>query len=461
MNREALVTLGAEKLTDMLLALRKGRREVNLELDVVLAGAEKTPDMLVDLLRKEISTLQNMETFYSFDRTDLVAYRMDALRRYITDDLKTMSATKAIELLLEFIHTYEHVKHHVDDHGRLIESVFIEAYDDLNKLCRHAKAPAEALADAIAKRCIHDLEGTYCDLLFEFKDVLQDEVLDLIKEKIEQSLNDDDSEYEAQQKIDKIKDIAEIRQDADAYIQACNIKGGPSDYDCIRIAKELVKQQRAAEALTWLDKVDESEKGKHHQSVYIRALIGIGEYEKAQEQCLDLFDKELDANLYKEVMAHIRPEDKTSFQKEVLQKALKSSHFKYYALEFLVKIENYEEAAKFIRLNIDNLPAYSIWALSINCPLQKVDPLAATLLYRKMIAYILKEDKSEDYEYAAHYLVVCAVLSTEVNDWEKVTPHEAYISAIREGYECNEEFWSIYASAVQQLLIQTEKYSKP
>ena len=63
MNKEILLTLGADKLADMLLALRKGSDEVNLELDVVLAGAEETPDKLASLLHKEVATLKNMTTF--------------------------------------------------------------------------------------------------------------------------------------------------------------------------------------------------------------------------------------------------------------------------------------------------------------------------------------------------------------------------------------------------------------
>ena len=465
MNQETLVTLGPDKLADMLLALRKGSPEVNLELNVVLAGAEETPDELVDLLGKEITALQNMKTLYGFNRANLIAYRMDALRRYITQNLQASSASKAMELLLTLIGTYEDIMKHANDYKGMVEDVFIEAYNDLNKLCKYVKPPAEALVDAIAQRCINATDDTYYGLLFEFKNVFQEseEVLDLIKARIEQSLKDDNNEYTLTGRIHHLKNIAKIRQDADAYIQACSIKGAPDGSDYIAIAEQLIGQQRATEALTWLKKVSDAHKRySSYEETYILALDGAGQYEQAQEKRLILFDKNLlNEDLYKDIMAHIGPEDKASFKEETLKKVYKASRSAYCKLHFLIYSGNYHEAAAFIRHNIDTMSICAAWAFDhMALLLQEADLLATTLLYRKMIAYVLEKDDSENYGYAAKYLMMCALLSNKVKDWENFTPHQAYISTIKEGYEANEKFWSAYVAAVGELVAQIEEGSR-
>ena len=226
MDKETLVTLGADKLADMLLALRKGKRAVNLELDVVLAGGEKTPDKLVDLLRKEIRALKDMNIFYTSPATDtIVIDKIDVLRRYITQNLRAMSASKAMELLLALIDTYENVMYNADDYDGVVDDVFVEAYDDLRQLCKYVKPSAKALADAIAKKCINKPDDTCCRLFLEFKNVLQesDKMLDLIRQRIEQSLKDKNNQYTVEDRIDLLKNLAEIRQNADGYVQACSM----------------------------------------------------------------------------------------------------------------------------------------------------------------------------------------------------------------------------------------------
>ena len=284
MNHETLVMLGADKLANIIMALRKGSSEVNLELDVVLAGAEETPDKLVDLLYKEIAALKNIQIFHTSPETDtIVIAKLDVLRKYITQNLRAMSASKAMELLLTFFDTYEDVMYNTDDYEGLVDEVFVEAYHDLKQLCKHVKPSAKALADAIAKKCINKPDDTCCRLILEFKNALQEqeseEVLDLLRERVEQSLKDGGDKCTVENRIDLLKNLAEMTQNVNAYIEACNINGAPDSSVCIAIAEQLMAQQCAVEALTWLKKVSDSDKkdNSRYEETYDRAVVEASE----------------------------------------------------------------------------------------------------------------------------------------------------------------------------------------
>ena len=211
-----------------------------------------------------------------------------------------------------------------------------------------------------------------------------------------------------------------------------------------------------------MEKVSDSKKIYNgYKETYVRALAGIGELKKAQEEYFTLFKESLDADLYKDVMAQIRPEDKASFKEKTLQTVYQGSQHTYGTLHFLIYSENYDEASTFIRLHINDMSICVAWAFdNMVLLLQEIDPLAATLLYRKMIAYVLEKEETENYRYASNYVMMCAVLATKVNDWEMFTPHEVYVSAIREIYESNEQFRSVYMSTREELISCMEECSR-
>lgn len=102
------------------------------------------------------------------------------------------------------------------------------------------------------------------------------------------------------------------------------------------------------------------------------------------------------------------------------------------ALAFLMDIQEFDEATKLVRLKIDELDrrAYDVLRPAAGL-LQNVDPLAATLLYRKMIEPVLKNAKSKYYSYAAKDLVACDILSERIADWQGLQDHHHYFQDLQ------------------------------
>ena len=121
------------------------------------------------------------------------------------------------------------------------------------------------------------------------------------------------------------------------------------------------------------------------------------------------------------------------------------------ALSFLVQIQEFEEVAKFVHARFNELNGRQYYTLRPAADLlQNTDPIAATLLYRKMIEPVLDETKSKYYNYAAKDLVTCGVLNSKIANWGTLQNHEEYLKVIETKHKRKVSFWAEYKSALQK-----------
>jgi len=136
--------------------------------------------------------------------------------------------------------------------------------------------------------------------------------------------------------------------------------------------------------------------------------------------------------------------------KESIEKAF---HFSepHKALEFLTEIQEFEEAANFVRLKINQLSDNQYYTLRPGSEiLREIDPLATTLLCRKMIQPILEETKSKYYNYAVKDLVTCGNLSAKITNWEVYASHAVYFQELEVKHKRKISFWAEYKVALQK-----------
>ena len=127
-------------------------------------------------------------------------------------------------------------------------------------------------------------------------------------------------------------------------------------------------------------------------------------------------------------------------------------------MSFLVQIQEFEEVAKFVHARFNELNGRQYYTLRPAADLlQNTDPIAATLLYRKMIEPVLDETKSKYYNYAAKDLVTCGVLNSKIANWGTLQNHGEYLKVIETKHKRKISFWSEYKSALQK---QTAKEAK-
>lgn len=128
------------------------------------------------------------------------------------------------------------------------------------------------------------------------------------------------------------------------------------------------------------------------------------------------------------------------------------------ALSFLIKAQELDAAGKLIRQRLNELNGRQYDILRVTADLLKTsDPLAATLLYRRMIQAILEEAKSKYYNYAAKDYVNCGLLNTNILQWEEFQPHDEYSSDLKEKHKRKSSFWEAYQAELHKQTVKKLK----
>lgn len=257
-----------------------------------------------------------------------------------------------------------------------------------------------------------------------------------------------------------LKQIADCQDDVDAYIAACSFNAKPSAHEHLEIAERFIKHWKGQEAIKWLDSIDlpHTHSWQHkRKALKIEALELCGKYQEAQTERLHWFEETLSPRVYKEIVKYAEVDFIGSFHKIAIQKALEF-HDPYTAITFLVAIQEFEPLAILVHSKSSDLDGsnYNILRPAADV-LHKIDPLAATLLYRKMIQPILANTKSKYYNYAAKDLVTCGILSNQITDWKQYQNHEIYFLELSMQHKRKTSFWAGYQAAIAQ---QKQKEAK-
>ncbi len=458
--KELLIATNHEKLVDILLSLHDSNHDLAKQLDIIFAGLDDDPKKIVSMIKKEIASLKRSSKFVDYYESASLADRLNDLRLRIVNDLHAKSPQIAFEMMLDFLDLHKNTLERVDDSNGTVSGVFFTACDDLGSLTRHINhLNNQELVEIVFARFMNNDYGIYEDIIHSFKDVLNGQGFDLLREKLEHVVSDKNA------LIIKLglKSIADCKNDVDEYIAACAFKKGICAHDHLEIAKRLIKHWRPKEALKWLDNMEipiDHSWQQDKKDLKIQALELDGNYEQAQNERLVWFSETLSPKLYGEILKAAKPDFKENFQSDAIKKAFQFPD-PHEALSFLVQIQGFEEAAKFVHARFNELHGRQYYTLRPAADLlQNTDPIAATLLYRKMIEPVLDETKSKYYNYAAKDLVTCGVLNSQIENWGTLQNHEEYLKIIEIKHKRKVSFWAEYKSALQKQSAKEAKIAR-
>ena len=444
--KEDLVKAGADKLADLLISLYESEKALKKRLTIMFAGLEDDPKKLISAIKKEIAAIGKAKRYIDYDEIDDFAQMLDQLRQRIAIDLFAKSADSARELMESFLDLNEGVFRRIDWGRGGVGDVFREACSDLGKVYGNLKAPIESLVAFVFEKFTTDENYVYRDIISNFKDSLGKKGLTILQEKFEKSLNNETA-YEVS---NGLKEVADCLKDVDAYIKACSIRGTASVLEKLAISRRLLDHWREKEALEWLETTKDLQdfETKHYdraiRALKIQAFDALHDYKNAQRERIEWFDETLDPVIYGEIVKHSKPEVVEDFKKKAIEKAFSSDDC-YYALYFLMSIQEFDECSRIVRAKIKQYDGREHQLLRKAAEsLQNTDPFASTLLYRKLIDTVLSNAISKHYAHAAKDLVQCAELSKQIDNWEKLEPHEDYFKSIQEQHRSKRSFWPEY-----------------
>lgn len=454
--KETLAKASPEKLVDMLASLYEQYQELQKPMDMMFAGLDEDPKKIVSLIKKEISSLKRSTRYIDYYESSALADRLNQLRLRIKDDVCSKSPKHAWELMLEFLDLHEKTFDRVDDSNGSVGDVFRTACENLGELSKQTDYPLLEIVQIVLERFMKNEYGIYDEIIVHFKTSLKEDGLQQLYTQLHATHTETNS-----RKISRgLKSIADCRNNVDEYIQACSLNGAPIAYDHLEIAKRLMDHWRSEEALQWLERMDiPSNHGWEPQrlKLKIQALELNGDYALAQEERISWFDKSLSPELYGEVLKHSKEEVKELFKIDAVLKALKFNE-PHVALNFLIKAQEFESAGRLIRQRLKEFHGREYYVLRGAAEiLESSDPLAATLLYRKMMDAILEEAKYKYYNYAAKDYVRCGLLSTNIVKWEEFQSHDEFSTNLKEKHKRKSGFWDIYQTELHK---QTAKQMK-
>lgn len=453
-TEEQLAAAGADKLAKILLSLYTNNPNFQKQLDIIFAGLNENPKTLISAIKREISSLKRSTGFVDYYGSDALADRLTQLRIRIREDLAERSLEDALKLTHDFLNLHVKTIERCDDSNGAVAGVFTESCKDLGEMYSKVAKPVEEVVHTVFHLLTKDDYCICSNVIFDFKEALGNEGLNLLCSKLKESNTGD------YQVIRGLKDIADSQKNIEAYIEACNLKNSKfPDNDYIEIANRFIDRWKATEALEWLDKVSISndilqEKVK---PLKIKALELNGDYAQAEKERILWFNKTLSPSIYGQILSNAKPEFKESFRKSSIEEAYNFSN-PHIAVNFLVEAQELEECGKLVHLKINQLDGNYYYTLRPAARiLQQLDSLAAVLLYRKMIQPVLDKAKSKYYNYAAQDLALCSLLSVGISDWRGYEPHDIYFKRMMELHKRKISFWPLYNIALQKQSTRTKK----
>lgn len=456
-TKEKLALAGADRLAEIIISLYENNKDIQKQLNTIVAGLDDDPKKLISALKKEIAGLKRSTKFIDYYESTKFADNLDHLRQRISEDLMLKSASDAATLMLSFLDLHKNTLNRVDDSNGEVGGVFRDACENLGQIYAQLEKPIEEIVDLVFNSFVKNNEyAIYDDIIFNFKESLQSQGLLLLKDRIEKTLN---LKNTITVQIGLCQ-IADCRSDPDSYIEACKFASKLSAYNHLEIAKRLIKAWRSKEALEWLDKADIALTHPWYDDLTelrIEALEIDGNYVQVQKERVEWFNRSLSSKVYGQILSHVKPEFKDAFKKDAIKKAF-SYEEPHAALAFLIQAQEFDEAIKLTRLKLDQLDGGQYRLLRQAADIfSKIDALTATLLYREMLEAVVAATRSKYYNYAAKDLVSCDNLSTEITNWEIYENHQAYLEQFKVKHKRKVSFWGEYDIALQK---QAQKEAK-
>jgi hypothetical protein len=108
-----------------------------------------------------------------------------------------------------------------------------------------------------------------------------------------------------------------------------------------------------------------------------------------------------------------------------------------------LKWSDLSTAAQLVKARADELDGdhYELLTTAADA-LRERHPLAATLLWRAMITFVLIEGRASRYGHAASHLNDCDAVAHEVDTFDSFPSHERYLDELRVRHERESSFWA-------------------
>ncbi|WFS02399.1 DUF6880 family protein [Rhizobium tumorigenes] len=466
LNAKNLETLGAGRLSELLIEISMGNAAHKRRLRLELAGAQSTAEVAREV-RKRLSSIDRAKTHIDWRKIKALKSDLETQRTIISGTIADGDPDEAMDLLWRFLELAGSIFARCDDSNGVIIGSFHAACVDLGTIApraSHHKRLAEQVFGAIRRN-----EYGECDPLIpalaaalgqtglaQLKKLLagwQQEQLEVPKDRVAIGWGMSGpiyaDEIEARHRDTAVRialqQIADAEGDVDAFVRQHSEKSQTVPAIAADIAARLLAAGRAAEALQALDKAPPTGRPAldiEWQHLRVETLEALGREAEAQAFRWQCFERDLSVEHLKAYIKRLPDFDDIEAEEKAFAYVADFEDV-HTALMFFQGWPAPAEAAKLVLARAGEIDGdlYDVLAEAADW-LQEKQPLAATILLRAMIDFSLEGGRSSRYRHAARHLGTCAMLASRIADFGAFPDHAVYVAALKRRHGKKHGFWS-------------------
>ena len=241
--------------------------------------------------------------------------------------------------------------------------------------------------------------------------------------------------------------LADAAGDVDGF-RAAQARRDARLRDHVGLAQRFLDANRPTEALAALDAapVGAVTAAAGFKMLRIQALDACGRRADAQADRWRLFETSLSVDALRGYLKRLPDFEDVEREEAALHHAAAHPDTTA-AIAFLTTWPDHRKAGALIRARQSKLDGDAVDVLAPAAEaLAYRDPLAATLLLRAIINFVLRQGRTAQFGQAARLLVDCSGLAASIQDWEGRPEHAAYVMRLKSAYGRRKAFWRAAAA---------------
>ena len=473
LNHANLSALGPDRLADLLLEVSTGSADIKRRLRLELSH-DLGPEELGRDVRKRLISLKRAKTYIGWRKRKALVKDLRTQSDMITGKIAPSDPTLAFDLLWQFVELAPSIYERTDDSRGDIGDVFRSAILAFDDIAKHAMLDPMALANRVWDAVSDNGYGEFDGIIGRVAPALGDAGFAHLKSLVStyaaapledagsdhegvqflRELRRSHSDYRADQKAARIKmvmqDIARAQGDTEAYIAQYSQKDLTRPGIAAEVAQILLAQGDAQDALTLLKSADLEGRVFRQEAwddAYVASLIALDRLDDAQTHRWQRFCHTLNEHYLRPYLKALPDFDDVEAEDRAREHALQFADATV-ALRFLVTWPDHASAAKLIYERSDEFDGnhYEVFT-PVAEALRERHPLAAVLIWRKMISYTLDQGRATRYGHAADHLTDCGLADAQIADYRQIQTHQCYLQTLKVRHERKASFWKKVSAA--------------
>ncbi len=467
LNAANLEALGALQLADLLIEISKGNAAAQRRLRLALAGGAGATEA-ARAVGKRLNSISRARTWLGWQKIKPFLADLEAQRRAILDLVAPSEPREAFELLWRLVECARPVLARSDDGSARLSDAFRAAARDLGSLVQRANPDPVELAGRTFRALSAAEHGAWDEIIPVLAPHLGAAGLGAVRDLVRSwqaepaatpsagerrvigwassgPIHADEVQSSRRRHAASLllQQIADALGDVDGFIEQVDTRARRMPAVAAGIARRLLDAGRLQEAWTTLEAVEIRHRDPTPwawEETRVDVLEALGRTDEAQAFRWQRFLATLNAAHLRAYLRRLPDFDDFEAEQRALAHALAFGDV-HQALAFLVGWPALQQASELV---LSRTPALDGDLYELLTPAaEALDgryPLAATLLRRSMIDFILGAARSSRYRHAARHLYDCKAAATRL-DFGALPDQPAFERALRAAHGRKAAFW--------------------